>query len=218
MRYITLSIFIPLVLALLSCGQRKRDAVFYEQMVDSIRKAEQLEDMKRQAGVYDDPVEAFFDTLALRPLPIRSERGDFSKIGRFGNVPTSVASLLGYPSSSRLKALLLPKVHGLHAMLLSEQLDSVTATLYLYTLDHDYQPIDHLCLYEERDEDRAEDFGKLLMDYFVTSSFEVSLFYTYQSSTTHKMEAEQNRRFQLTADGRFQEVAIEEEEGRGNKQ
>ena len=42
MRYITLSILIPLVLTLLSCGQRKRDAVFYEQMVDSIRKAEIL--------------------------------------------------------------------------------------------------------------------------------------------------------------------------------
>ena len=209
MRYITLSILIPLVLALLSCGQRKRDAVFYEQMVDSIRKAEQLEEMKRQAGVYDDPVEAFFDTLALRPLPINSERGDFAKIGRFGKVPPSVASLLGYPASARLKALLLPKSHGLHALLLSEQLDSVTSTLYLYTLDRDYQPVDHLCLYEERDEDRAEDFGKLLMDYYITSSYEVSLLYTYQSLTTHKSESEQSRRFQLTADGRFQEVVIE---------
>ena len=202
-------ILIPLVLTLLSCGQRKRDAVFYEQMVDSIRKAEQLEEMKRQAGVYDDPVETFFDTLQLRPLPINSERGDFAKIGRFGKVPPSVISMLGFPVSTKLKALMLPKVHGLHAMLLSEQLDSITSTLYLYTLDRDYQPIDHLCLYEERDEDRADDFGKVLMDYYVTSAFEVSLLYTYQSSTTQKTEAEQSRRFQLTADGRFEEVAIE---------
>jgi hypothetical protein len=202
-------ILIPLVLTLLSCGQRKRDAVFYEQMVDSIRKAEQLEEMKRQAGVYDDPVEAFFDTLQLRPLPVQSERGDFAKIGRFGKVPPSVTSMLGFPVSARLKALMLPKVHGLHAMLLSEQLDSITSTLYLYTLDRDYQPIDHLCLYEERDEDRADDFGKLLMDYFVTSAYEVSLLYTYRSSTTNKTEVEQTRRFQLTADGRFEEVVIE---------
>ena len=202
-------ILIPLVLALLSCGQHKRDAVFYEQMVDSIRKAEQLQEMKRQAGVYDDPVEVFFDTLQLRPLPIQSERGDFDKIGRFGKVPPSVTSMLGFPVSTKLKALMLPKVHGLRAMLLSEQLDSITSTLYLYTLDRDYQPIDHLCLYEERDEDRADDFGKLLMDYYVTSAFEVSLLYTYQSSTTQKTEAEQSRRFQLTADGRFNEVVVE---------
>ena len=211
MRYITLSILIPLVLALLSCGQRKRDAVFYEQMVDSIRKAEQLQEMKRQAGVYDDPVEVFFDTLQLRPLPIKSERGDFDKIGRFGKVPPSVTSMLGFPVSTKLKALMLPKVHGLRAMLLSEQLDSITSTLYLYTLDREYQPIDHLCLYEERDEDRADDFGKLLMDYYITSSYEVSLLYTYQSSTTNRMQPEQSRRFELTADGRFQEVVIEEE-------
>ena len=211
MRYIIPCILIPLVLTLLSCGQRKRDAVFYEHMVDSIRKAEQLQEMKRQAGVYDDPVEAFFDTLSLRPLPINSERGDFGKIGRFGKVPPSVATLLGYPVDTRLKALLLPKVHGLHALLLSERQDSTTYSLYLYTLDREYQPIDHLCLYEERDEDRADDFGKLLMDYYITSSYEVSLLYTYQSSTTNRMQPEQSRRFELTADGRFQEVVIEEE-------
>ena len=51
MRSAILCILIPLVLALISCGQRKRDAFFYEQMVDSIRKAEQLKEMKRQAGV-----------------------------------------------------------------------------------------------------------------------------------------------------------------------
>ena len=209
MRYITLSILIPLVLALLSCGQRKRDAVFYEQMVDSIRKAEQLQEMKRQAGVYDDPVEAFFDTLALRPLPLNSERAQFAKIGRFGKVPPTIASLLGYPSTARLKALLLPKSHGHHALLLAEQQDSVTSALYLYTLDREYQPIDHLCLYEERDEDRADDFGKLLMDYYVTSSYEVTLLYYYVSQTTHKSETEQTRRFQLTADGRFNEVVVE---------
>ena len=209
MRYIIPCILIPLVLTLLSCGQRKRDAVFYEHMVDSIRKAEQLEEMKRQAGVYDDPVEEFFDTLSLRPLPINSERGDFGKIGRFGKVPPSVATLLGYPVDTRLKALLLPKVHGLHALLLSERQDSTTYSLYLYTLDREYQPIDHLCLYEERDEDRADDFGKLLMDYYVTSSYEVTLLYYYVSQTTHKSETEQTRRFQLTADGRFEEVVIE---------
>lgn len=204
-------ILIPLVLALLSCGQRKRDAVFYEQMVDSIRKAEQLQEMKRQAGVYDDPVEAFFDTLQLCPLPIKSERSNFAKIGRFGKVPPSVASLLGFPVATQLKALLLPKVHGLRALLLSERVDSITSTLYLYTLDRDYNPIDHLCLYEEKDEDRADDFGKQYMDYYVTSSYEVSLLHNFLSLTTHKTETEQSRRYQVTTDGYFEELIIQEE-------
>ena len=202
-------LFIPLTLALLSCGQRKRDAVFYEQMVDSIRKAEQLQEMKRQAGVYDDPVEAFFDTLQLRPLPIQSERSNFARIGRFGRVPMSVASLLGYPVDTRLKALLLPRYHGLHALLLEEQVDSITSNLYLYSLDHSYQPIDHICLYEERPEDRADDYGKQLMDFYVTSEYEVTLLYFYESLRTHQTEAEQTRRYQLSPDGFFIEVVIQ---------
>jgi hypothetical protein len=116
---------------------------------------------------------------------------------------------LGYPVSSRLKALLLPKVHGLRAMLLSEQLDSITSTLYLYTLETDGTPIDHLCLYEERSEDRADDFGKLYVDYYVTSEYEVTLLYYYTSLTTHKSENEQSRRFRITADGHFVEEVIE---------
>ena len=201
----------PLALTLLSCGQRKRDAVFYEQMVDSIRKAEQLQEMKRQAGVYDDPVEAFFDTLQLRPLPIQSERSNFARIGRFGRVPMSVASLLGYPVDTRLKALLLPRYHGLHALLLEEQVDSITSNLYLYSLDRNYQPIDHLCLYEERPEDRAEDFGRQFMEYYITSGYEVTILYFYESLRTHKTEAEQTRRYQLSPDGRFEEVVIQTE-------
>ena len=199
----------PLALTLLSCGPRKRDAVFYEQMVDSIRKAEQLQEMKRQAGVYDDPVEAFFDTLQMCSLPIQSEHGDFARIGRFGRVPMSVASLLGYPVDTRLKALLLPRYHGLHALLLEEQVDSITSNLYLYSLDRSYQPIDHLCLYEENDEDRAEAFGRQFMEYYITSGYEVTLLYFYESLRTHKTEAEQTRRFQLTDDGRFEEVVIQ---------
>lgn len=200
---------IPLALTLFSCGQRKRDAVFYEQMVDSIRKAEQLQEMKRQAGVYDDPVEAFFDTLQLRPLPIQSERSNFARIGRFGRVPMSVASLLGYPVDTRLKALLLPRYHGLHALLLEEQVDSITSNLYLYSLDRSYQPIDHLCLYEENDEDRAEDFGRQFMEYYITSGYEVTILYFYESLRTHKTEAEQTRRYQLSPDGFFIEVVIQ---------
>ena len=65
--------------------------------------------------------------------------------------------------------------------------------------------------YEERDEDRAEDFGRMFMDYYVTSGYEVTLLYLFESARTHKQETEQTRRFQLTEDGRFEEVVIEME-------
>ena len=88
-------------------------------------------------------------------------------------------------------------------------MDSITSNLYLYSLDRSYQPIDHLCLYEENDEDRAEDFGRQFMEYYITSGYEVTILYFYESLRTHKTEAEQTRRFQLTDDGRFEEVVIQ---------
>jgi hypothetical protein len=121
----------------------------------------------------------------------------------------SLVSQLGYPVETRLKALLLPKYHGLNALLLEEQIDSVTSNLYLYSLDSEYRPIDHLCLYEERPEDRAEDFGRQFTDYYITSGYEVTILYIYESLRTQKSEAEQTRRFLLTTDGRFEEVVIE---------
>ena len=49
------------------------------------------------------------------------------------------------------------------------------------------------------------------MDYYVTSEYEVTILYIYESLRTHKTEAEQTRRFQLNADGFFEEVVIEVE-------
>lgn len=206
MKRSSLWILIPLVLALLSCGQRKRDAVFYEQMVDSIRKAEQLQQMKRQAGLYDDPVENFFNSLQLRSLPIQSERSNFVKIGQFDKVPPSVVSMLGYPVGTSLKALLLPKVHEFRTMLLEEKLDSITSNLYLYTLDRECQPVDHLCLYEEHTDVRADDYVRQFMDYYITSEYEVTILYNYESQSTRKTETEYTRSWIITEDGRFEQV------------
>jgi hypothetical protein len=37
----------------------------------------------------------------------------------------------------------------------------------------------------------------------------VTLLYRYESLTTHQVESEPSRRYQLTADGYFQEVVME---------
>lgn len=213
MRHLISCILIPLVLTLLiACGQRKRDAVYYEQMVDSIRRAEQVKEIQRQSGTYDDPVIAFFDSLQLRPLPLQSERSQFEKIGHFSRIPSIVASRLGYPVGTPIKALLLPKSHGNHVLLVTEQQDSLNSRLYLYTFDADYQPVDHLCLYEELDEDQTEDFGKLYMDYYVTSEYDISLLRYYESYNRSKREHRQSRRYLLNANGFFEEQVIEIED------
>ena len=210
MRHLIPCILIPLVLTLLiACGQRKRDAVYYEQMVDSIRRAEQVKEIQRQSGTYDDPVVAFFDTIQLRPLPLQSERSQFEKIGHFSRIPSIVASRLGYPAGTPVKALLLPKNHDHHVLLVTEQQDSLSIRLYLYTFDAGYHPIDHLCLYEESDEEHADDFGKVYMDYFITSGYDITLLRYYESYNRMKREHRQSRRYVLDEKGFFEEQIIE---------
>ena len=42
-------------LLLTACGGKKHDMALYEARIDSLRKAEQLMQLKKTAGVFDDP-------------------------------------------------------------------------------------------------------------------------------------------------------------------
>ena len=76
------------VMMVASCGSKKKDAAYYERMVDSIRKVEQVKEMQRQAGITDgDPLEEFFLSLSLRTLPLQSEGRKWERLGEFTKVP-----------------------------------------------------------------------------------------------------------------------------------
>ena len=199
-----------LVATLFSCGQRKKDAAYYEQMIDSIKKAEQLKTMKQQAGVYDDPVEQYFDMLSRRMLPIRNVGSDVQQLGHLTKVPFSVASWLGFPTDTRLRALMLPKVHGHAVVMLEERRDSTNTLVTLCTLDKDYKPVDQLCLYEEKNDDRADDFGKSYSEYYITSDYEITLMYFFQSHNRQQPpQYDNSRRFVINKNGNFEETIIE---------
>lgn len=199
-----------LLAMVLSCGQRKKDAAYYEQMVDSIKKAEQLKTMKQQAGVFDDPVEAFFDTLSRRMLPIRDAGRNVQQLGHLTKVPYAVLSSLGYPMDSRVRALMLPKRYGYSVVLLEERQDEGHTLVSLCTLDKTFKPVDQLCIYEEKDEDRADDFGKSYTEYYITSDYEITLIYFFQSHDSEQQpQYDSSQRFIINKDGRFEETIIE---------
>jgi len=199
-----------LVLLMSACRQKKHDAAYYEMMVDSIRKAEQVKAMQRQAGLSDeDPLETFFRKLSHRPLPIRSEGEHWERIGRFTKVPRPLNEYFGYPSDADLRVLALPKA-GTHEVVLTlEMQDSITPVLYLYTMDDKHRTIDQLCIYEERAEDRATDFGKTSMEYYITSDYEITLLKFYLSHEATKPQLEESRRYGIDKAGRFEERIIE---------
>ncbi|MGX8697392.1 MAG: hypothetical protein ACSW8D_13515 [Prevotella sp.] len=202
------------VLALLtaSCGGRRHSQEYYEQMIDSIRKAEQVKEIERQAGisVSNNPVEAWFDTLRLRTLPIRNAGDDLVQLGDFVKVPMAVNEYLGYPVSAKLRAMALPRKHRHDVLLVAEMQDSITPTLYIFTMDKKHNPIDQLCIYDKEEEKREDDFGENYMEYFVTSNYEITVMFFYQSRRhERKPELLDSHRYIINRDGEFEETFIE---------
>lgn len=181
-------------------------------MVDSIRKAEQVKEVQRNAGiaVNGNPVEAWFDSLDIHTLPVKSAGSDIELIGHFSHVPMAVNEFFGYPVSAKLRALALPSAWRRPVIMLAEMVDSITPKLYLYTMDKKHYPIDHLCIYEQRDEDRQDDFGQTYMEYYITSQYEITLIMYYQShDEERKPELLNSRRFIINREGKFEETIIE---------
>jgi len=210
MRKFVVLCFSVCVVMMCSCRQKKHDVAYYESMVDSIRKAEQVKLIREKAGIKDeDPLEAFFHQLSLRPLPVQSVGAEWEKLGEFTKVPRQLNEYFEYLSDADLSVLAMPKSGHHPVVMLLEMEDSITPALYLYTMDQQHRPIDHLCIYEERSEDRPTDFGKTKLEYFITSNYEISLLKYYQSHDAQKPEMENARRYVINKEGKFEEVIIE---------
>jgi len=196
--------------AAMSCGGKKRDAAYYLDMVDSIRKAEQVKEIQQKAGINKDPVEAWFDTLNIRTLPIKSVGSEIWELGHFQSVPFSINEHFGYHVGAKLKAMSLPTAYRRPVVLLAEMIDSITPRLYVYTMDKKYQPIDQLLLYEKKDLGRPDDFGQTYTEYYITSKYEITLLTYYQSHKTEKEpELLNSQRYTINREGKFEETVIE---------
>ena len=210
MKKIPLFILSCVMVLLLSCGGKKRDAAYYMEKVDSIRKAETVKDIQQKAGIYDNPVDAWFDTLAIHTLPIKSAGSDIGLIGHFVAVPMTINENFGYPVSAHLKALALPTAYRKAVILLAEMVDSITPRLYLYTMDSKHQPIDQLCIYQQKNANHVEDFGQTTMEYYITTKYEITLLTFYQShDQEQKLELVNSRRYIINRDALFEETIIE---------
>ena len=194
-----------LALLTLSCGNKKHDAAYYEQMVDSIRRAEQVKEIQKQAGIYENPIEAWFDTLRLHTLPIQTAGADIELIGDFVAVPFSVNENFGYPTDAHLKAMALPTIYRRQVILLCEMQDSITPALYLYTMDKKHQPIDILNIYHQ---EKKKDHGMTYNEYFITSHYEITVMQYFKGHEAVKPQLEEARQYTINKDGMFEEQPI----------
>lgn len=212
MRRIVFFLVMVASILVVGCGGKKHDAAYYQTKIDSIHKADRLQKVrqfKESSGVYDDPIEQFFDTLQYRPLPIRSAGANIGRLGHFTDIPKSLASRLGYPVETPLKVLALPRNHGHRVLMLAEGPDSIAPRVSLVTLDNAVEPIDQLPIYQQKAEERGDNLVLAFNEYYITSDYEVTLVFAFiRQDTTHPV-FESTRRYVLNADGYFDEVIVD---------
>lgn len=192
------------MLLLAACGGRSMSAEEMQRKLDSIQKIEVAERLAAQ-GINlekaDNPLKQFYDSLALLPLPITYTDEFVRYLPDFKPVPQDIAKALELEGNGKQKAISLSESLGARLMLLAADEGAEEGedgdegaerySLWLYSLDDDYLPVDKICLYAIEDE---EDFDlyeedEILQYFTITSDYEIHLM--DYSKEKHKTRTEE---------------------------
>jgi hypothetical protein len=166
---------------ILSCGSKRLSPEVLQHKLDSIKAVEIKERLALQ-GIdltkSDNPLKQFYDSLNLQPLPLSYSEDYVRFLPDFKDIPAEIVSMLEF-EGEHPKAITLPE--SLSARLLvvaSDEYDNLYS-IWLYSLDDDYVPVDKLCLYaiEDQDPEEYDEIGKEeFIQYFsITSDYQIHL-------------------------------------------
>lgn len=203
-----LVIFSSLVLALVACGNKMSSGQL-QQKLDSIAKVEAVERLEAQGIRLDtdvSPIQLFFDSLNLQPLPIRYSADYVKYLPNYKSVPYELVRFMNFEGRTDPKAIALPESAGTRLMILAADEGDGLYSLWLYSLDTDYMPVDKLCLYatskaEKELDDEALPEDKLIQDFVITSDYEVRL-----TDYTGKYKAESQKVYHIDMSRKFSET------------
>lgn len=199
------------VMLLAACGGRSMSAEEMQHKLDSIQKIEAAERLAAQGinlADTDNPLKQFYDSLNLLPLPITYSDELVRYLPDFKPVPQDIAKALELEGNNKQKAISLSESLGARLMILAADEEDDRYSLWLYSLDNDYMPVDKLCLYAIDEEADLDDFGaEDILQYFtITSDYEIHLM--DYSKDAHKTRTEEV--FTLDAQRNFQLQKSEE--------
>ncbi len=161
-------LFLPLMFVLLasSCGNKRVENL--QEKIDSLRTLEQLKELRRQSmqtgEQFDNPLQAFFDSLEVQVLPLYYVPETDELYSMFTYVPEGIKVYLNFESDNEVRAAALPRRGALRIILLAAFEYGEMMEMWLYSLDEDYFPIDQVCLYDAAD-DADECYFAITSDY-----------------------------------------------------
>ena len=191
-------LFLPLlgVLMLAACGRKQMSPLDMQKKLDSIARLETIEQLEMKGihfGKDVSPIQLFFDSLNIQPLPVRYSADYVKYLPNYTSVPYELVKFMNFEGRTDPKAIALPETAGTRLMILAADEGDGLYSLWLYSLDDDYMPVDKLCLYatnkeEQKENELADPEDKLIQDFVITSDYEVRL-----TDYSGKFEAEVQR-------------------------
>ena len=165
---------------IVSCGGNRHQMSPEElaQKLDSIKALEIKEKLKLQ-GIdlesSDNPFKVFFDSLNMQTLPLTYSEDYVRFLPGYQEIPTEILSYMELQGGEHPKAVSLPESVGTRLMILAVDESDDLYSLWLYSLDNDYVPIDKLCLYAIEDKEDDIDPEEFIEYFSITSDFEIHL-------------------------------------------
>lgn len=176
------------LMAMTACNNARVPApADLQRKLDSVMALEQVERLRAQGinvGEEVSPMVAFYDSLAIQPLPLRFSADYVAELPNYQTVPLPIVQQMNFEGRVSTKAIALPETSTLRLMIVAGDDGDNRVTLWLYSLGADCFPVDRLCLYSP---DRQLRLGSesLTTEFTITSDYEVYLT-TY--TTDHKTE------------------------------
>jgi len=170
-------LFVLTAWTLASCGGR-RSEVDLQQKLDSIRRLEQIEQLKLQGIELEsaNPFQMFFDSLAIQPLPLRSSADYVKYLPNFQEVPGEIFDMMGFEGRISPKAITLPETLGARLMLIASDATDGEHSLWIYSINDDYMPVDKLQLYKPRHKSETDLEQPMESGFSITSDYQICIF------------------------------------------
>ena len=163
-----LTVILAMMLLLLSCGGRKQlSPEELSHKLDSLKSLEVNEKLKLQ-GINleesDNPLKQFYDSLNLQTLPISYTEDYVKFLPAFKPIPQEIIPFMDLQECNEPKAVCIAVDEQPHLY-----------SLWLYSLDDDFRPIDKLCLYAIEDKSDEIDPEEFIQYFSITSDYEIHL-------------------------------------------
>ena len=196
------------VLLMTACGGRRMSPEELQHKLDSVKALEAKEKLALQ-GVNlessDNLMKLFYDSLEIQPLPLSYNEDYIRLLPSYKPVTDDIVAYMNLVEFRHPKAIALPETIGAKLIIIAADETDGQYSLWLYSLDDDYFPVDKLCLFSV-DEREPEEYTEInqeeFLQYFsITSDYMIRLMdYSkegYQARLEEVYEIDASRKFIL---------------------